>query len=436
VNPLNNEIKTGENPENLPVAISRTILSIQEYAEIIKQQDQFINEYLRESKDNGKTGDYGIMPGTRKKALYEPGAEKLAFLWNADPECVIVNSVVDFNRPIPFFHYEVRCDLYRLGTRDKMGDAVASCNSLESKYRYRWVDQDKLPQGINTEGLLNKTETYGTKKVVKYRLVNEDTADLANTILQMAQKRAFVRVIRIVTRTSNRFESGEESHKNGNSGDGKNKGKSSTPPPNKTQGTGDPQKLKGQIYTHFKGDEDQVQDFLRKVLKVKGTVPPEKITVAGWKAVAAALEVLKSTKPDGDKPPTDKPGSPPAGKLKLGTKSVILLSYSKLSPDIFQPDERGMIENGLDNAHPNEVTADDMLNEADGQRIIKLIAHREKIAEVKELLNKCFPRLEKEAGDFVTKILELRNVDLDQLTPDQVTKLKIAVEKELENFPY
>jgi len=99
--------------------------------------------------------DYGIIPGTGSKpVLLKPGAEKLCRLFNLRPHIELVQSVVDFDKPL--FHYHYRCKLYRNG--EVVGEGDGCCNTLEHKYQKQ-----------------------------KYKVF-----DLANTVCKMAQKRALV----------------------------------------------------------------------------------------------------------------------------------------------------------------------------------------------------------------------------------------------------
>ena len=75
--------------------------------------------------------DYGVIPGTRKPTLLKAGAEKLCRLFNLRPHIELLNSVVDFEKPLFYFHY--RCSLYR--DSEMVGEADGCCNSMEVKYQ-------------------------------------------------------------------------------------------------------------------------------------------------------------------------------------------------------------------------------------------------------------------------------------------------------------
>jgi hypothetical protein len=181
--------------------------------------------------------DYGRIPGTAKDVLLKPGAEKLITFFGLSPEFVIINEVLDWDKPLFFYSY--KCRLIRNG--GVIGEGDGSCNSRESRYAWRWIAQGDIgDQDISqcqrrgksisefafaidkgeTEGQYGKPQTYwdmwtsaiangsaiAVKKATKtgkeldawsmsgyeYRVPNPDICDLVNTIQKMAQKRALI----------------------------------------------------------------------------------------------------------------------------------------------------------------------------------------------------------------------------------------------------
>lgn len=119
--------------------------------------------------------DYGVIPGTKKPTLLKPGAEKLCRLFGLRPTFDIINSVVDFDKPL--FHYHYRCALYRGGELVATGDGC--CNSCETKYKKQ-----------------------------EYKIF-----DLTNTICKMAQKRALIAAVLASCGASQFFTQDLESNK-------------------------------------------------------------------------------------------------------------------------------------------------------------------------------------------------------------------------------
>ena len=135
--------------------------------------------------------DFGVIPGTQKPTLLKPGAEKIAKLLGLADTYEIVDSREDWDKP--FFHYLVRAILTNASNNILVSSGLGECNSMESKYRWRWVGEKDLPPGIDKSVLITQERTgrNGGHWSV-YRLENEDFFSQVNTILKMAKKRALV----------------------------------------------------------------------------------------------------------------------------------------------------------------------------------------------------------------------------------------------------
>lgn len=135
----------------------------------IRAQVNLVQEVMQAVMKEGE--HYGIIPGCPKPSLYQPGAEKLAMTFRLIPgyETERVELAGGHRE------YVAKCKLTGAGG-NFLGEAVASCSTMEKKYRFY---QD------------------GTER--------ENLADVYNTTLQMAQKRAFVRAIRCCTAASDIF---------------------------------------------------------------------------------------------------------------------------------------------------------------------------------------------------------------------------------------
>lgn len=112
--------------------------------------------------------DFGVIPGTNSKpVLLKAGAEKLCRLFSLRSQFDLIQSVVDFDKPL--FHYHYRCSLYRKG--ELVGQGDGNCNTLEVKYQRQ-----------------------------KSRIF-----DLTNTTCKMAQKRSLVAAVLICCGVSEFF---------------------------------------------------------------------------------------------------------------------------------------------------------------------------------------------------------------------------------------
>lgn len=190
---------------------------------------EFISDYLKESKDGGEDGgDYGIIPGTKKKTLLKSGAEKLCEVYGLYDDYLIESKVEDFNSGL--FYYQIKCILKSRRDNSPFGTGLGSCSSYESKYRWR-DSQRKCPICGAPAIIKGKTEYVkkdgsgywlcfakkgGCGKTFKQgyqdieaqilgRIENPDIVDIANTVLKMGKKRAKIDAVISVTRSSGIF---------------------------------------------------------------------------------------------------------------------------------------------------------------------------------------------------------------------------------------
>ena len=172
--------------------------------------------------------DFGVIPGTSTKpVLLKPGAEKLCNFFGLEPEFIPIFEEMDWTGEKhggePFYYIRYRCRLTRNG--QVLGVGEGSCNSWESKYRYRNANR-KCPECAG-EFIIKGKEEYGggwlcfkkkggcgakfdenDKRITDQavgRVLNTDMADSVNTIQKMAQKRALVPATLLATSGSEFF---------------------------------------------------------------------------------------------------------------------------------------------------------------------------------------------------------------------------------------
>lgn len=197
-----------------------------------KERARLLKEFISLQMNEGT--DYGVIPGTEKKdgepgkkVLLKPGAEKLSTLFAIRPRFTDVQAVEDWTGADHggevFFYYRAKCSLWR--GEDFICDADGSCNSMEKKYRYRQASRT-CPVCKATAIIKGREEygggwlCYGKKGGcgAKFEngdamiegqeiglVLNPDIADLTNTILKMAQKRALIAAILIAANASEYF---------------------------------------------------------------------------------------------------------------------------------------------------------------------------------------------------------------------------------------
>lgn len=141
--------------------------------------------------------DYGIIAGTGSKpTLLKPGGEKICMMFGLNPEYDFLEKTENYKDG--FFAYNIKCSLFRNGSPVSQG--IGSCNSMEKKYRY--INSDSVPDGVDPSAVEKTTDRYGR---VKYKIPNPHIADLVNTILKMAKKRAFIDAVLQVASLSDVF---------------------------------------------------------------------------------------------------------------------------------------------------------------------------------------------------------------------------------------
>ena len=111
--------------------------------------------------------DYGLIPNTPRKTLFQPGAEKLAKFFGLAPKYTLTKEVENFEKG--FVYYRYKCELIHIATGVVVGDAERSSNSHETNKK------------------------------------NKTVFDLINTCQAMAQKRALVASVRTATMASDIF---------------------------------------------------------------------------------------------------------------------------------------------------------------------------------------------------------------------------------------
>lgn len=234
--------------------VSRDFMPVFDIALAVERKNaitSFVKQIMIEDTDFGK------IPGVDKPTLLKPGAEKLVTFFGLSPEFITTAEIEDWigeqHKGEPFFYYRYKCRLTRDGRT--IGEGEGSSNSWESKYRYRWVTEDRIPSHLGkaglecrdssisefafavdkaetagqygkpadywkrfTDAIASKTAVLGSKKTkagkemqawtipaIAFRVPNADTADVVNTLQKMAQKRALVAAVLIGVNASEFF---------------------------------------------------------------------------------------------------------------------------------------------------------------------------------------------------------------------------------------
>jgi ribosomal protein L37AE/L43A len=173
-----------------------------------------VQEILKNVMRNGT--HYGAsFPGDQKKNLLKPGADALALAFRLVPDFALAERDLGHDHR----EFQVTCRLLTQATGTLIATGVGSCSTKESKYRYRnekpkcpscgqatviktkrgyWCAPDKGGCGANPEAADIESQPRGKTE-------NPDIADVYNTVLKIAKKRAYVDATITATAASDLF---------------------------------------------------------------------------------------------------------------------------------------------------------------------------------------------------------------------------------------
>lgn len=154
--------------------------------------------------------DYGKIPGCGKKqVLLKPGAEKICLMFRWLPKYEITKS----DLPDGHREFEVVCTLVDI-RGNFVGQGIGSCSTMETKYKYRdggaiktdtpvpstyWdirhTEPDRARELLGGKGFkVVQDDDTGLWYIgqVTAKIENPNIADVYNTVLKMAKKRAYL----------------------------------------------------------------------------------------------------------------------------------------------------------------------------------------------------------------------------------------------------
>lgn len=143
---------------------------------------------------------YGVIPGTKTPSLFKPGAEKImtTFRLSADPE---ITDLSDGDQ----IRYLVKVRLISSGGLF-VGAGIGECSSNEEKYKWRRAICDEEFDEVPIDRKREKwSKGFQNKPNYKQKQIRTEPADLANTILKMAKKRALIDAVLTCTAASDCF---------------------------------------------------------------------------------------------------------------------------------------------------------------------------------------------------------------------------------------
>jgi hypothetical protein len=190
-----------EDPVALAV-VNRGMLPVADVVARVRRIQEIMNTVM--IGPDAKTGrdgiHYGVIPGTLKPTLYQPGAELLCTTFRIAPRPAVEDlSTRDGVR------YRVIMRAEHQTTGEMLGEGVGECSSDETKYRWCRPVCDQEWQETPVDQRREKWMHGKNNTTYKAKQVCTSPADIANTILKMAYKRALISMTRVVLACSDIF---------------------------------------------------------------------------------------------------------------------------------------------------------------------------------------------------------------------------------------
>jgi hypothetical protein len=185
----------------------------------VKHQVQIIQQVMQAVMQEGY--HFGVIPGTEKPTLLKPGAEKLMVTFRLAPKLIVTMQDLGNGHR----EYQVTCALIHIPTGQCYGEGVGLCSTMES--RYRWRQKERTCPHCGQASIIKGKAEYGGGYIcfmrkggcgAKFaeqdpaisnqptgRMENPDIADLYNTVLKLAKKRALIDATLTATAASDIF---------------------------------------------------------------------------------------------------------------------------------------------------------------------------------------------------------------------------------------
>lgn len=146
-----------------------------------------------------KDTHYGVIPGCKQPSLYKAGSEVLLATFR-----IAVSVQVEDLSDGDCIRYRVRTIGTHQTTGIVVGEGIGECSSNEAKYKWRACYVRKEFEATPEPRRRIKYKSYQGKESEQME-VRTDPADVANTILKMAKKRAQIDLTLTATAASDIF---------------------------------------------------------------------------------------------------------------------------------------------------------------------------------------------------------------------------------------
>lgn len=144
---------------------------------------------------------YGVVPGCGKKqVLLKPGAELIMALFKLGSELTVEEFTDGFD-----VRYRVTARGFHIPTGNTVGFGIGEASTSEKKYKWRAaVCHEEFEDTPETRRQIAYLKDYNGK-ITKTEQVRQNPADILNTVLKMAKKRAQVDLCLTATACSDIF---------------------------------------------------------------------------------------------------------------------------------------------------------------------------------------------------------------------------------------
>jgi hypothetical protein len=146
-----------------------------------------------------KDQDYGIVPGTDKPSLWKPGGEKLMLVFRLSSR----PTVEDLSGPDER-RYRVMTEIIHVPSGNVVAYGVGEASTNEAKWKWRKAVKEEWDETPEDRRRKKYGKTRDDKTYTIFQ-VRTEPADLANTVLKMADKRSFLSGILKATAASSVF---------------------------------------------------------------------------------------------------------------------------------------------------------------------------------------------------------------------------------------
>lgn len=169
---------------NLAIVQTNSMMSVEQMRERINGVQRVMQSVMKENTH------YGVIPGTKKPTLYKAGSEVLLTTFH-----IGLKLEVDDLSTSDEIRYRVKAVGYHQPTSGFVGEGIGECSTGEEKYKWRTAicdeEYDATPESRRRIKFQKSWDKYSrSHNILQIKQIRTEPADLANTALKMAKKRA------------------------------------------------------------------------------------------------------------------------------------------------------------------------------------------------------------------------------------------------------